>query len=136
LSDVEGKAIYCGTLGTYTIWKKPKQVAWDNLSPHDWIHLLSSILLPSSEREIYSQFGAEKTKLEEILLELRMRYSLGINSDLSLDERMYRRKNDNPKEINFKEATMKVEMPQDLNNESHWGHLLFRYVDFCRKVEG
>ena len=70
-----GTTFYCGMQSENIFaWEKRNEITWLTLSPHDWVALLSSALLPSSEFEIYGTFGLEKTQLEEIVAELRHRY--------------------------------------------------------------
>jgi hypothetical protein len=134
LQQTNGYYVHCGNTCSVREWQMPKEVTWKNLSPHDWVQILSSILLPALEMEVYSHFGAEKTTLEEIVMELRIRYSFGITmetSSLSSNEATYLNDIANPSN-DFKQAAMKIKMPADLDDASHWGHLLFRYIKVRR----
>ena len=44
---------------------------WDRLSPKDWIHIWSSILLLAYDRQFCQQFGREKLLVEELLEKAR-----------------------------------------------------------------
>lgn len=46
----------CGKILPFR-WQTPVYRNWNNLSPQDWIILLSSVLLPSHEIEFYKDFG-------------------------------------------------------------------------------
>ena len=111
------------------IWKKPIKVDWTNLSPHDWIVLLSSILLPSNEVEFYEYFGQEKTRLEAILLKLRIRYDseiASIENGLNLtNEKIY------TQAVRQKGSR---KMPSELSDPSHWGCIGWKYTKFFRSL--
>jgi GTPase SAR1 family protein len=139
----DGQQYYhCGQQCNVKTWKKPIKVDWTNLSPHDWIVLLSSILLPSNEVEFYKHFGQEKTNLEAILLKMRMRYDSELFSvekglDLS-NEKQYveavRRDEANPEGSKNDAFLLKVEMPSELSDPSHWGCIGWKYTEFYRSL--
>ena len=53
-------------------WKVPEKVTWENLSPHDWITILSSLSSVWNQSRFIEDFGIEKVKLEETLSIFRM----------------------------------------------------------------
>ena len=115
-------------------------IGWNNLSPHDWIIILSSVLLPSNEIEFYKYFGNEKTGLESSSFQLRTRYELGVhflidgNTSLTTIETSYINEVRTKPEKNDNDAFLKLVMPSDLTNPSHWGHIGWKYVEFCRSI--
>jgi GTPase SAR1 family protein len=124
-----------------TIWKKPTKVDWTNLSPHDWIILLSSILLPSNEGEFYKHFGQEKTSLEAILLKMRIRYDSEIASienglDLSNEKKYIQAVGHDEENLkgSKNDALLKVRMPSELSDPSHWGCIGWKYTEFSRSL--
>ena len=50
----------------------PRNVTWENLSPHDWITILYSLSLVWNQSRFIEDFGIEKVKLEETLSIFRM----------------------------------------------------------------
>ena len=42
------------------------KLSWNSLSPHDWHSIISSVLLPSSDRKFWEAFGREKIELEKL----------------------------------------------------------------------
>jgi GTPase SAR1 family protein len=139
----DGQQYYhCGQQCNVKTWKKPIKVDWTNLSPHDWIVILSSILLPSNEVQFYKHFGQEKTSLEVILLKMRMRYDSELSSienglDLS-NEKQYveavRHDEANPEGSKNDAFLLKVKMPSELSDPSHWGCIGWKYTEFYRSL--
>ena len=115
------------------VWKAPKKLKWDSLSPLDWESILSSILLPMGEIELYQDYGIEKTVLEKSLLYFRMKFDPRLtNSEvLTKEEETYmnavRKMNKGERE-----AIIKVKTPSKLSDPTHWGHIGYRYVMFIR----
>jgi hypothetical protein len=123
--------------------KNSKKLQWETLSPNDWMTIIYSVLLPSNEIEFYEHFGAAKMELDEALRYLRMRYDpknvdwliekqnfpnerayLAAFIDKSTDEGIQA----------LKEWSTQVVMPKKLSDGSHWGHVGWKYVTFCRSL--
>ena len=122
------------------IWTKPIKLEWGNLSPHDWIIILSSVLLPSNQINFYSHFGNEKICLEAILLKTRMCYDSEISSienglSAAEQESVKAIRCDAKKEVGpVKDALLKIRMPSELSDPSHWGYIGWKYIEFCRSL--
>ncbi|KAG7351279.1 small GTP-binding domain protein [Nitzschia inconspicua] len=135
---VNGKSVsyYCGEEIPLGTWSSNCTMEWKNLSPQDWITILSSILLPSNEMEYYKEFGVEKVMAESQLFGLIEAYNLkakGFHAYLSSSEEEYleeARKSTMSEDA--KAAIFKVEMPSNLDDPKHWGHLGYKYVCFRR----
>jgi hypothetical protein len=126
-------------------WKKPDKIQWENLSPHDWITILFSIVLASKNIEFSQSFGRELSSIEELLLHLRLHYEpkvfliddeypYEITSDKQDSYIFAYRKMDVDANINIKKAIVKLEMPEDLSNPCHWGHIAWKCVRFSRST--
>ncbi|KAL3928174.1 MAG: hypothetical protein SGARI_005118 [Bacillariaceae sp.] len=109
--------------------------------PVDWETILFSILLPSSEIEFNASFGRYRQRLEKALQVYRTRYNpeitlQDVNEGLPFPEARYleavHNMNDNPKS---KDAIVKITMPEELSDSSHWGYLGWKYVTFCRSIK-
>ena len=139
-TSVGNTYFHCGQQSSRVkTWKKPTKVDWTNLSPHDWIVLLSSILLPSNEVEFYEYFGQEKTSLEAILLKMRIRYDseiASIENGLNLtNEKIYTQAVCSKGSKGSKnDALLKVKMPSELSDPSHWGCIGWKYTKFFRSL--
>jgi len=132
--------------GSYgnSCWKAaPKVISWESLSPIDFETIFSSILLPSCEYEIYSKFGKQKVLLEKLVFQYRLDYDYESNqleqtSSLKRDYIGAARSlsSTDTEEIKVKgdpkDAIIKVTMPEDLSNPSHWGYIAGKYIAFCR----
>jgi GTPase SAR1 family protein len=122
-------------------WKaSPKVVTWETLSPMDFEAIFSSVLLPSCEYEFYSKFGKQKVMFEELLFQYRLNYDAksidhDLRGDLSSVINDYIETvllfGDNEEEDDAKGAIVKVAMPEDLSDPSHWGYIAFKYIAFC-----
>ena len=125
----------------------PDYVSWVSLSPLDLEVLLSSLLLPSCEREFYTKFGKQKVTLEKLLLFYRTTYDTPENPNndallanefeyfqaiISLQDNSC----DTDDEYNVigdaKGAIAKITMPEDLSDPMHWGYISWKYSSFCR----
>ena len=99
------------------------EVSWKNLSPLDWETILTSLLLPMCEMEIYRDFGTKKIALEKLLMAFRMNYDPKIapicsKKDVTIqNKQLYleaaRSMHDHK---NVKKTLCKVKMPATLDN--------------------
>jgi hypothetical protein len=122
-------------------WKaSPKVVTWEALSPMDFEAIFSSVLLPSCEYEFYSKFGKQKVMLEKLSFQYRLNYDVksidhDLRGDLSSVINDYIETvllfGDNEGEDDAKGAIIKVTMPEDLSDPSHWGYIAYKYIVLC-----
>jgi hypothetical protein len=124
-------------------WKNPDKIQWTNLSPHDWITILFSIVLASKNIEFSQSFGRELRLIEESMLHFRLHYEpkvILIDDEFPYEltsERQYKYTDAYRKmcdDTNIKEAIVKLEMPEDLSDPCHWGHIAWKYVHFSRST--
>ena len=126
-------------------WKKTDRIQWENVSPHDWITILFSIVLASKSIEFSQSFGRELRSIEESLLHLRLHYEpkviliddeypYEITSDEQDSYIKAYRKMDVDANISINKAIMKLEMPEDLSTPCHWGHIAWEYVCISRST--
>ena len=114
-----------------TPWRTINDKIWRNLSPQDWIDLLSSIELVSNKMEFLLEFGQEKMMLTNTLLHMRTRYGkkASMHPGLSLLEQDYVKALTDPNmEKGRKEAIMNIEIPTQLSDPNHWGYIIYKYV--------
>jgi len=127
-------------------WTKPDKVQWTNLSPHDWITILFSIVLASRNIEVSQSFGREIRSIEGSLLHLRMHYEPTmvtlINNQYPYGETevesqwVYNQAcHAMDESSNIKDAIIKLEMPEDLSNPCHWGYIAWKYVHISRSID-
>jgi hypothetical protein len=131
---------------SWNTWSAPTKTTWSNLSPHDWMTLLSSVLLPTSHGLFFKHFGVEKTKIEERLLAMRVRYGRAIGRilprkyvrNLSQEEKaeilelMYADALSNSQRDDI---VFKLVMSPDLSDASHWGFPIWKYVSFRESIQ-
>lgn len=124
-------------------WKAPNHVTWDNLSPMDWENVLSSILLPMGEMEVYKDFGIEKSKLEKVLLYYRMKFDVEIVSD----EELFDVESFTSSSVSFylgsintmesnqdaHDAIAKVATPASIADPKHFGFIGWKLTMFNRR---
>lgn len=135
------------------VWKMPEKLQWTNLSPHDWITILFSVTLASKNIEFCQSFGRELRLIEESLLHFRTHFSprvLLVAGDFPYDPDIscirdyitaYQEIDDktdagctDEDNIHKRDAIMKLEMPEELSDPSHWGHIAWKYVHVLSKI--
>jgi GTPase SAR1 family protein len=119
-------------------WKVPENVTWENLSPHDWITILSSLSLVWNQSRFIEDFGMEKVKLEELLSMFRMVFTSIFGLSIDGGEAMVgsstyyvQAYKDAIKQYGKDDAIMKVMMPHTLTDPSHWGYFAWKYIKLC-----
>jgi signal recognition particle receptor subunit beta len=115
--------------------------SWKALAPHDWMILFGSILLPSNEMEWYKNFGKEKIQLEQSLILFTVRFNE--KADFSFQRNTsYHQHQQNLstylqviRDEESRKSLLTLQMPEDISDPSHWGHLSWKYVKFCRSID-
>eukprot|EP00536_Pseudo-nitzschia_multiseries_P010054 jgi/Psemu1/306980/fgenesh1_kg.295_\ len=129
-------------------WSTPKKTTWNNLSPQDWITILSSLSLVWNQMGFVEEFGPARVKLGETLSAFHLTFdatsetftrhrrfsanlTVSVSAEDSINFLLFNTYNDAVSRLEAnKGAIFKVEMPKRLDNPRHWGYLAWKYLKF------
>jgi hypothetical protein len=134
----DGRYYLCGKEMDWTSgFTFPRHMAWDKLSPHDWMVVLDSISLVWNQKRFVEDFGPEMVKLQAALTKFRCGFTslfgMYFNPDRNADPHhriclhIYREL----LKARGAATLTKIAMPDSLMDPSHWGFLAWEYVGFC-----
>lgn len=122
------------------------KATWQNLSPHDWNMIISSVLLPSCSSQFVDCFGREKTRLEFLLrhgcfttyfntafcVNCASELEKKAHNDLAIyTEWKYQSGKLIPAHPTGYMSVFQIPQPASLSDPRHWGHVGWRVNCFA-----
>lgn len=144
-------------------WVSLEEKCWENLSPLDWITLLSSVCLVSNDRFFIETLGVQKIAIDKTLMLFTLKFDESkdnLHFGTFCSECKKRRQGNSslgrvqchPCQIekccNYKHNAFvaaqrdpkkrklitSLEMPDSITDPYHWGHLAWEYINFQHKI--